>query len=292
MSAPNTVAVELFDSQVKQAYQAGAMSMLENAVRTVRNVQGRTYNFRKMGKGVATQRSNYSADVVPMNVSHSLVPVTLTDWDASEYVDIFSKPVVNFDEISELAKVIVHGLNRRKDQMIMDVLDALVSGSTIAAGNIVSEDVGTADSDLNLAKILAAARIMDQNDVPAEDRFFVAHANQKEAIMALTQTTSGDYRPAGIKPLEDLRFPYFAGFNWIFVGNRDEGGLDKDGNNVRNTYAFHKSALGLAISSLDVSTSVDWVPQKKSWLSSGSLQAGATVIDSVGIVRVLCDEDA
>ena len=60
-----TAFVTLFESEVKQAYQAE--SVLRGTMRTRTNVQGNTVKFPKIGKGVATVRVPQT-DVTPLNV--------------------------------------------------------------------------------------------------------------------------------------------------------------------------------------------------------------------------------
>ncbi len=81
--------VTLFDAEVKQAYQGKAM--LVPAVRQRRGVEGSTVKFPKVGKGVATPRVGQT-DVTPLNVGFSSVTLTLSDFNAAEYSDIFSFP--------------------------------------------------------------------------------------------------------------------------------------------------------------------------------------------------------
>ena len=63
----SAVAVTEFDSMVKHAYQG--MGLLKNCVTLRNNVVGDTYKFRRMGKGLANQKST-SDLVTPMDVGH------------------------------------------------------------------------------------------------------------------------------------------------------------------------------------------------------------------------------
>lgn len=285
MAITNSVMVDLFDSEVKQAYQAGTMgSVLEGLVTKRMDVEGRTYRFRNYGTGMAKPRGTPASDVQPMNTTSTVVQVTLEDWDASDYSDIFGQAKVNFDEVSELSMVIAAGIARRKDQIIIDALDAM----TPASGNTISVDLGGTASNLNLTKILRAHARLNTLNVPKTDRVWVAHANQEEALLALTQFTSRDFVDGS--PLQSGRFPQFMGFTWVFLGDMDEGGLPIDGNDVRENYVFHKRSVGLAEGTISEATEVNYIPQKKSWLASAALSAGAGVIDTTGVLIVYCDE--
>jgi len=109
-AALSTVAKEEFDTEVKHAYQG--MKTLRECVKTRNSVIGDKYDFRLMGKGVATQRTGSSADVVPMNVGHSLTVATLVDYEAPEYTDVYDQKTVNFDEVRELATSIAGAMGR------------------------------------------------------------------------------------------------------------------------------------------------------------------------------------
>ena len=97
-----TAFVDLFESEVKQAYQAE--SVLRGTTRTRTGVQGNTVKFPKIGKGVATLRVAQT-DVTPLNVTYGSVTASMTDYIAAEYSDIFHQSHINFDERRELVHV-------------------------------------------------------------------------------------------------------------------------------------------------------------------------------------------
>jgi len=270
----NSVAVTLFDSEVKHSYQNGRL--LREAVRVKNQVVGDTTKFRKMGKGLATQRTAPSADAVPMNVAHSLVTCVLTDWNAPEYTDIFDKATVNFDEVRELAQTITSALGRREDQLIIDVLDAASPGTSIANGN----------TGLSVAKIIQAASALTKQGVPSKDRYAVVTADGLADLLSEEKVGSSDYN--NVKALVQGEINTFMGFKFIVVEDRDEGGLTVSADDIVDSYFFHKTAVAVAIG-MDISTKVDWSTDKDSWKSTGYLKAGACVIDENGIVKVSYD---
>ena len=85
--------VQLFEAEVHQAYQGAAV--LRGAARTRTGVTGDTVKFPKVGKGTASVRVPQT-DVVPINSSFSQISVSLTDYVASEYSDIFNQQKINF----------------------------------------------------------------------------------------------------------------------------------------------------------------------------------------------------
>ena len=272
--------VTLFDAEVKQAYQGKAM--LVGAVRQRRGVEGSTVKFPKVGRGVATPRIGQT-DVTPLNVGFSNVTVTLEDWVAAEYSDIFSQQKVNFDERNELVQVLGNAIGRRQDQIVIAALQG--SGTSLTVGN----DVGGTDTNMNVAKLRQAKGLMDKNNVPPTDRHILIHSNGLQSLLAETAVTSTDFNT--VKALVSGELNTFLGFQFHVIGDRSEGGLAIDGSLDRTCFAFHKDAIGYA-EGIAPKTEINYIPEKTSWLVASLLSAGATTIDAEGIVSIVARETA
>lgn len=271
--------VTLFDAEVKQAYQADAV--LRNTVRLRTGVTASTHKFPKIGSGVAQVRVPQT-DVTPLNVTYSQATVTLGDWIAAEYSDIFNQAKVNFDERSELVQVVSKAIGRRADQIILDALSA--SGTSLT----VSNDIGGTDSNLSVAKLREAQRLMNAGNVPMEDRFLVIHASNLSNLLSETAVTSSDFNT--VKALVQGELDTFLGFKFITLGDRAEGGLTGGGSGAdRTVYAYHKNAIGMA-EGMGVRSEINYIPEKTSWLVSSMFSAGAVAIDAGGIVAISCRE--
>ena len=268
--------VTLFDAEVKQAYQAE--SVLRNTVRLRSGVEGSTHKFPKIGKGVAQVRVPQT-DVTPMNVDYSQATVTLSDYIAAEYSDIFNQAKINFDERSELVQVVSKSIGRRADQLIIDALDAASTSLTVATS------VGGAGTNLNIEKLLETKKLMDAGNVPMEGRHILIHANNLSALLGETQVTSADYN--SVKALVSGDVNSFLGFNFHVIGDRDEGGLPKP--STRTCYAWHQGAVGYA-EGMGIRTEINYIPEKTSHLVASMFSAGAVGIDAEGIVEISCTE--
>ena len=275
----NKVAVTEFDEQVKESFQG--IGLLRMCVTLRNNVTGEDYRFQQIGKGMAHKRTAPSSDSIPMNVDYSKVLVILEDWDADEYTDMFMKKEVNFDEVKELTKVILKALGRRFDQTIIDAVND-ARASLVAIGNIVLHGA----TGLDVAKLLATQQLMDDLEIEEEGRFFVGSTTAKKQLLGDDKATSADY--ASVKALINGQIDTFLGFSFKWFGKREEGGLYKTGN-IRDCFAFHQSSIGTAVG-IDPSTNVDWVPQKKSYLSAGQMKLGSIVRDLEGVFIVEIDE--
>ena len=172
-------------------------------------------------------------------------------------------------------------MGRRMDQIVLDALSA--SGTS----HTVSNDIGGTDTDLNVAKLREAKRLMDKNNVPSDGRCIIVHANSLESLLGETAVISADYN--SVRALVTGEVNTFLGFKFITMGDRSEGGLPVDGSSDRTLYAFHKDAAGLGVG-LNMKTEINYVPEKTSWLVNGIFSAGAIAIDDEGIVKLTCRE--
>lgn len=269
----SSAAQQLFDSEVKHVFQSAGG--LKDTVTNRNDVIGDIYKFRAMGKGVANQK-NTSADVVAMGISHSLINCTLQNWNAPEYTDIFDAKEVNFDEKTELQTTIAGALGRRRDQLILDAMDAATAGTVIAHGS----------AGLTLAKLITASKSLTDKGVPGSDRHIAVSAAGLEDLLSVTQVQSSDYN--SVRSLVSGELDTFMGFKFHVIETRAEGGLDI-ASNVREGFAWHSSAIGLA-TGMEITAKVDWVPQKTSWLCNGMMKAGSVVRDVSGLVSIFWQE--
>ena len=270
--------VTLFDAEVKQAYQGKAM--LVPAVRQRRGVEGSTVKFPKVGRGVATIRVPQT-DVTPLNVGFSSVTLTLADYNAAEYSDIFSQAKVNFDERQELVQVVAGAMGRRQDQMVLDALTASSTSLTVA------NSIGGSNTNMNVAKLREAKRLLDKGNVPPDGRNILIHANGLANLLSETSVTSSDFN--SVKALVQGDIDTFLGFKFHVLGDRSEGGLAIDASLDRTCFAFHKDAVGYG-EGIAMRTEINYIAEKTSWLVNEVFSAGAVAIDDEGIVKITCRE--
>ncbi len=268
--------VQLFDAEVKQAYQASRA--LAGLTRERNNVEGNQVKFPKIGKGTATVRVPQT-DVTPLNVTYSQVTASMSDYIAAEYSDIFSQQKVNFDERRELVAVVGAAIGRRMDQLVLDALNASGTSLTVATG------IGGATTNLNIEKLIEAKKLLDANNVPSEGRAMIIHANSLAGLLGETQVTSADF--ASVKALVQGEIDTFLGFKFVTIGDRDEGGLPLP--STRTCFAFHRDAIGMGIG-MNQKSEINYVPEKTSFLVSSMFSAGAVAIDDEGIVKISCTE--
>ena len=264
-----------FEAEVHMAYQRMG-SKLKNLVRTVNGVNGNTVKFQKVAKGAANTKARH-AEVVAMDLSHSNVSATLTDYYAADYVDKLDELKVNIDERQIVAQSAAYALGRKTDS----VLTGIMNGATTLANNSTGTGTG-----MNLGKATAMMELFNTNDLPDDNqRYWVVGPKQWSDLLALDQFSRVEYVGEGELPYAGgMTAKRWLGFLW-FV----HSGLETSGSTDRHTVAFHKSALGLGVGT-DVKTEVNYIPEKVSHLITSMLSIGGTLVDSDGIRVQKCAE--
>lgn len=271
----NEVAVTQYDRATKHEYQS--TGSLRGCFRTRTGVTGDKSTFNNMSKGKAHKRGAPSADVVPMGIKHGYETANLEDYEAPEYTDLFSKKEVLIDEVNELATTTKGAIGRLRDQLAIDQMVAAPVGDLL--GGALQ---GSASAGMSLATLITLSELMDDQEVPAEDRYIAMTPKGFSGLLNETKVTSSDY--ASVQALNRGTITEFMGFMFKKVGKREEGGLPLISAGVQSGYAWHKAAVGEAIG-LEVETSVEWSVDKQSWLSMGKFKGGACVADPKGLIR-------
>lgn len=277
INIPN-VAVKQFEAEVHAEFQATGFR-LKNAVRMRNNVVGSQLQFPVSGEGIAQQKA-LQADVVPMNVDYTPVTLTLQDWHASDYSDIFAQAEVNFDERMELVKTSAMSIGRRMDQMIIDALVASGTLNTIAEGG----------TNFTYAKFREAVSLMHQNNAGMNGIHCVISALAEEQLLDEDKLTSSDFVNSRVIENGGLDGLKLGGVNWTVIGNMTEGGLPVAAN-IRECYMWDRMSVGMGIG-VDFRSEVNYIPEKLSYLVSSLFKANAVAIDALGIVQIDIDETA
>jgi hypothetical protein len=264
-----------FEAEVHMAYQRMG-SKLKNLTRTVNGVNGNTVKFQKVAKGSANTKARH-AEVVAMDLAHSNVSATLTDYYAADYVDKLDELKVNIDERQVVANSAAYALGRKTDIVITSVME----NATQLANN--SSGTGTG---MNLGKAQAMMELFNTNDVPDDQqRYWVVGPKQWSDLINLDQFSRVEY-------VGESELPYAGGMTakrWLGFLWFVHSGLETSGSTDRHTVAFHKSSIGMGIGS-DVKTEVNYIPEKVSHLITSMLSIGGVLIDSDGIRIQKCAE--
>ena len=198
-------------------------------------------------------------------------------------VDNMDKVMLVKDPTNEIVQNNGGALARAKDQTICTAFFATAySGKDGTTENAISHTIATGSVGLTMAKIRSAKKTLDQNEVPATDRYFAITAEEVEDLLVLTEVTSTDY--AQVKALVSGQPGTICGFNFIQTERLPISST------TRKCAAYHKTGMVLGIW-IDLKASIDIMPglHFSAQIYAGQ-SYGATRLEEAKVVEVDCTE--
>lgn len=262
----DTAFITQFETEVHLAYQRMG-SKLRNTVRTVSNVQGSTARFQKIGTGSASTKSR-NGQVTPMELTHTTVDVSMSDFYAAEFIDKLDELKTNIDERQAVATSAAAALGRKTDELLYTAMD---SGAN-------SSQLHDTSSAVEKADILSAFETFGTNNIPEDGgRYIAMHPKGYADLFLITEFASSDF-------VGDQNLPYAGGMSMKeFLGFKI---FSTSAITAGKNMVYHTSAVGLGIGA-DVSTELNYVPEKVSHLATSMMSMGAVVIDNNGVYELL-----
>jgi hypothetical protein len=317
----SNVAIQQFHDTFTNAYQAA--SQLADTCQLVSGARGSAYNWPLQGDAAMELRNAYQSLIPVASNDYAQTQTTFENYILNLPVDIFQQAELIIDTLSQLGVVHAKAAGRREDQFLLNAQyaagNAFLNPITnpppqgnklpdqeppgLVPANFGSNPAIATAVNLNVAKIIRAAIIMDQNNVPHEDRYLVVNAAMIGALM------SDGEKPTNIlynntKTLMQGGVDTFMGFKIITLGNRSEGGIqlrppsgqtpalpDPIATANATAIAWHKNSLG-AVYALNPITEVEWSPTHQSWLTISRLRMGASNLLGHGVVFIDCLDTA
>lgn len=266
-TSTNAAFIAQYSNEVKQLWQQTDTRLMDT-LRVHKNVVGSTYNFHKMASVVANTKTR-DAEVTALDPTASQVQATLADYYAAIYIDKLDELKTNANLRGEYAKNTVGAINRKVDDVI---ITELVNATTTTA---------TATGGLTFAKILECLTALNVNDVDPEKRVLVIGAKQISEALAIQQLTSSDYQ--SVQAIMNAGVGNALGFKWI-MSNRLPIATQN-----RTCFAYNGDSIGLAVGQ-DVTSEVNYIPERVAYLTNTYVSLGAKIIDNLGIVKMTCVE--
>jgi len=258
--------IKQFETEVHMAYQRMG-SKLRNTVRTVGNVRGNIVRFQKIGAGSASTKSR-NGDITSMELVHTNVEATMSDFYAAEYIDKLDELKTNIDERQAVAMSAAAALGRKTDELLITAMDAGANATQI-------HDTSSA---LEKADLLSVFETFGAADIPEDGGRYIAMNPKGYAdLFAITEFASSDF-------VGEQNLPYAGGMTMKeFLGFKI---FSTSAVTAGKNMAYHTTSVGLGINS-DVATEINYVPQKASHLATSMMSMGAVVIDDNGVYEVL-----
>ena len=257
--------IKQFESEVHMAYQRMG-SKLKNTIRNTQ-VSGNTVRFQKIGTGSASTKSR-NGSVTPMELAHTTVETTMEDFYAAEYVDKLDELKTNIDERQAVATSAAAALGRKTDEIIYAAMDAGAN----------STQIHDTSSAIQKADLLTLFETFGSADVPEDGgRYLAMHPKGFADLFLIEEFASSDYVGEQNLPFSGgMTMKQFLGFS-IFSTSAITAGKN---------IAYHSNAVGIGVNA-DVSTEVNYIPEKVSHLTTSMMSMGAVVINDNGVYEVL-----
>lgn len=291
MAAYDTVPIWHVHAYTQEVHRLVAQraTLLRGAVRVAGNVRGKTYNFERLGASDLAAISSRHAATTILDPVHSRRRATMSDRGGAIILDKQDEVKMIVTPENDYASNHADSINRFYDDLIVSALggsatavaaDDTTSSVALPAAQIIAE-AGTAG--LTYAKVNAAVKILNKNNVPYEDRYAAISPDGLEDLLNTTQATSSDF--TDLKAIQSGRLQgTWMGFKWI-VSTRLPFTTPK-----RTCYFWQKRAVGLAIA-MDKYTSVSIRHDLNDATQIyAAVTAGAVRIEEELVVAVEIDE--
>jgi hypothetical protein len=197
------------------------------------------------------------------------------------------------DPKSTMFKAKVAAASRTTDDLIIAAFGGAaatgqtgsVSVSFPASQQITATAFPNSGNGMSKAKMLAAQRLLNVNEVEVENRYFAHGSAQLEDLLNTTEVASSDYNV--IKALVQGDLKTWVGFNFV----RTER-LLTDASSYRDCYAYQEWGMQLAIQK-DIEGRLDErVDLNMAWQVYLRMCMNATRLEEVRVVQIACAEAA
>jgi hypothetical protein len=191
---------------------------------------GKTVKVASIGNLAARAKTENTA-IVYETVAETATTITLNIWSyAALGIEDIAKVQSQIDLSSEYQRKLGYALAKDVDSK----LAADFAGFSGVVGTL-----GTAASDAN---VLAAIKLLDDADVPQEDRFFIMSPAEKVAKLALDRWSNALYIGTGNMPVKNGELGGMYGLSLKVTTN-----LVKPAAGQANNAIFHRDALALVM---------------------------------------------
>lgn len=245
------------------------------------------------------------SDSPDIPTQHSRRRVGLNTWTWSELVEDFDVIQTLKDPSSDYLKNAVMAAHRAWDEKILDGAYGSAysgkDGNTTINWYDIGESIGVnsdgtlttagagftneAATGLDLIKIARIGTIMDNNNVPSNDRVIVAPFDQKWFLLGSTKVTSSDY--ATVKALVNGQVDTFMGFHFVWLPQDRFTNDTTDTDSVR-CVAFQRGAM-LMTTGIELKTRMAEESGKNFAVRVWARQMiGSARMNGKGIVPFLC----
>jgi hypothetical protein len=257
----------------------------------VEQVTGKNAFFDQVGVTAAQLRTSRHGDTPQIDTPHSRRRLSLADYEWADLVDDVDKVRMLVDPTSSYARAAAAAMNRAMDDVIITAFNASAS-TGVAGGSSTalpsSQKTATSDQSdgLTITKLLAAKKILDNNDVdPSLKRYIVCGPQQISDLLGTTQVTSADFN--SVRALATGAVNSFMGFEFIMSTRLN---MDSTNTTDRLIFAYTEDAIKLGIGK-DISAKISERADKSySTQVYYAMSLGAVRMEEKKVVQIPCHE--
>ena len=267
-----------FQTQYRQEFIAGfeqRQSLVRKTVTTEVEIKGNTATFLVADSGSAEAVTRGLNGLIPARADNlSQSSATLVEWHDLVRRTSFNIFASQGNQRAIMQKTTMGVINRKIDQ---DIITQLNTGT---------QDTGTA-ATASLSLAMYGLTILGNNAVPLDGNIsglitpaFYAY------LMQTKEFASADY--VNNKPFEGMLTMFrWANVNWIVHPN-----LPGKGTTAEKCFLYHKSAIGHALDSSSVSTSVGYDDEQDYSFARATTYMGSKLLQNAGVVVLNHDGSA
>jgi len=281
--------VEQYSSNVQMLSQQMG-SKLRSSV-DEESVVGKNAFFEQIDSTAAVLRTSRHGDTPQIDTPHSRRRVSLASYEWGDLIDDSDKIRMLVDPTSAYARNAAAAMNRAMDDVIITAMNASastgVAGGTSTALPSTQKTATSNQSDgLTIAKLLAAKKILDNNDIdPSRKRYIVCGPQQISDLLGTTQITSSDFNT--VKALSQGDITTFLGFEFIMSTRLN---FDATNTDDRLVFAYTEDAIKLAIGK-DIKANISERADKSySTQVYYCMDLGAVRMEEKAVVQIPCHE--
>lgn len=276
----STVYGQMYGRNVMQLAQQKNAKLI-NTVTLKPNVNGKTFFQDQIGAWSMSLKAGRNSDSPNTDPALGRRMGTMLDYNDGHLLDKEDDLKIISDIKSSYTIAAAQSIGRQIDDTIIDALGGTAKSGETGSTDVVlpsSQKIANSSAGLTLAKVLEAKRILDNNDVEAEDRFFVTSPQGLEDLLAVEQATSSDYNT--VRALVRGEIDTWLGFKWIMSTRLDVT------SNVRSCFAYQKSGTCLGMASAPVVETDKRADKSFAWYLYYSLHLGAVRLEEDKVVQV------
>lgn len=251
------------------------------------NVNGKVFYQDQIGKWSMDVKSGRNVQTPNNDPNMSRRMGTMVDYHDARLLDRGDELRMLSDPRSAYTIAAAQSLARKIDTVIANAIigtsyygetgsSSITLGTDAISG--ISHIAGT-PSTLTFARVTQAKKILDQEDVEMEDRFFVVAPNGLEDLLNTTQATSADYN--AVKALVRGELDTWMGFKWITCNQ-----LYMPAATQTTCFAFQRYGIAVAMSAAPIVRTDERNDLSYSWQVYYELNIGAVRLEEARVVRV------